>query len=222
MSKATAFYVRVSSAGQNLGSQLPELEAIAKSEDGEVRWFKDTATGKKMDRPGFNKMLEAIHAGKVGKVVVWRLDRLGRTAKGLTALFEDFTERKIDFVSVKDGVNLRTPAGRMVANVLASIAAFETEVRSERQVAGIYAVKADLEKGTATWRKGDRAGTPRTKYGSGRKPGTRVKVTEEVEKAIREMDAKGTPKAEIARVVKVSRVTVYAVLRSEMNGPAGD
>ena len=65
-----------------------------------------------------------------------RLDRLGRTTKGLTALFEDLVDRKINLVSLKDGLDLSTPAGRLMANVLASVAAYETEVRSERVCAG--------------------------------------------------------------------------------------
>ena len=54
-----------------------------------VRWYRDKFTGTTMDRPGFNRLLADVQAGKVARVVVWRLDRLGRTAKGLTALFED-------------------------------------------------------------------------------------------------------------------------------------
>ena len=68
------------------------------------------------------KLHSAIERGDVNRVVVWRLDRLGRTAAGLTRLFADLQERKIGLVSLKDGIDLSTPAGRMLANVLASIA----------------------------------------------------------------------------------------------------
>ena len=65
-----------------------------------------------MDRPGWGRLQAAIDAGEVSAVVVWRLDRLGRTAKGLTALFHDLREKKINLVSLRDGLDLaRPPAG---------------------------------------------------------------------------------------------------------------
>ena len=76
-------------------------------------------------------------------VVVWRLDRLGRTAKGLTALFEDLLGRGVDLVSLEDGLDLATPAGRLMANVLASVAQYETEVRADRVLAGQAVAKAN-------------------------------------------------------------------------------
>jgi len=66
--------------------------------------------------------MEAIQSGKVAKVVVWRLDRLGRTAKGLTALFEELAQKKVNLMSLRDGIDLHTAAGRLMANVLASVA----------------------------------------------------------------------------------------------------
>jgi len=74
--------------------------------------------GKTMVRPGWAKLETAIRQGKVSAVVVWRIDRLGRTAKGLTALFDDLRERKVNLVSLKDGLDLATAAGRLMANVL--------------------------------------------------------------------------------------------------------
>jgi DNA invertase Pin-like site-specific DNA recombinase len=127
--------------------------------------------------------------------VVWRLDRLRRTAKGLTALFEDLQNRKVNLVSLRDSLDLSTPAGRLMANVLASVAAYETEVRSERQMAGIAAAKA----------KGVKFGRP---------IGTKCsRVPIDKRKAIFEHKAAGWPIAAIARAVKVSRQTVYMVLR---------
>ena len=74
------------------------------------------------------------HRGRQGSQAgLLALDRLGRTAKGLTALFEDLVTRKVNLVSLKDGLDLSTPAGRLMANVLASVAAYETEVRSEQR-----------------------------------------------------------------------------------------
>lgn len=67
----------------------------------------------------------------VSRLVVWRLDRLGRTASGLTKLFDELQDRKVHFESVMDRIDSGTTAGRLIANVLASVAAYETEIRAE-------------------------------------------------------------------------------------------
>ena len=95
MAKHIAIYARVSSRRQDLRSQLPDLKRWAVAQEEPVVWYRDKATGKNMDRPGWAKLDAAIAAGRVSKLVCWRLDRLGRTAKGLTALFDDLRERKI-------------------------------------------------------------------------------------------------------------------------------
>jgi DNA invertase Pin-like site-specific DNA recombinase len=76
-----------------------------------VPWYKDTFTGKTLDGPAMTRLLADLRAGKVKSVVVWRLDRLGRTAKGLTALFDELVVLKVNFVSLRDGMDLGTPAG---------------------------------------------------------------------------------------------------------------
>lgn len=82
-----AVYVRVSSKKQDTRSQEPDLNRwVAAFADGNpVVWYRDKATGKNMDRPGWRQLEEDMRSGKVSKLVVWRLDRLGRTAAGLTA-----------------------------------------------------------------------------------------------------------------------------------------
>ena len=137
MTRAIAIYLRVSSRKQDTRSQEPDLERwVTAFADLPVKWFRDTMTGRTMDRPGWRKLEEAIHAGEIAKIVVWRLDRLGRTAAGLTALFEDLQRLGVGFESLKDRVDLSTAAGRLMANVLASVAAYENEVRGERIRAG--------------------------------------------------------------------------------------
>ena len=83
----TAVYVRVSTSQQTTRSQDPDLNRWLDAQDpdklGQVVWYRDTATGKNMDRPGWQKLQSAIHTGRVKRIVVWRLDRLGRTASGL-------------------------------------------------------------------------------------------------------------------------------------------
>jgi DNA invertase Pin-like site-specific DNA recombinase len=196
MQKQIAIYVRVSTRRQDTRSQEPELkrwiEAYADGRD--VKWYRDRATGKTMDRPGWKRLETGIDAGRVSKLVVWRLDRLGRTASGLAALFEKLTARKVGLVSVKDGLDLSTAAGRLIANVLASVAAYENEVRSERIVAGQAAARA--------------AG----KRWGGSKKGRRLTVTREQVTAINRLKREGTAVTAIARTTGLSRPTIYSVL----------
>ena len=136
MSKATAIYLRVSHRDQSHASQLPDLERWTEAHDGNVQWFKDKFTGKTMNRPGMDNLMEHLRAGKLERIVVWRLDRLGRTTRGLCQLFDELRERKVDLVSLKDGFSLDSPAGRLHARILASVAEYETELRAERVAAG--------------------------------------------------------------------------------------
>jgi DNA invertase Pin-like site-specific DNA recombinase len=176
-------------------------------------FYKDKFTGKSMSRPGWEKLWADACSGKIDKVVVWRLDRLGRTVSGLSQLFEEMQARKINLVSIRDGLSLLTPSGRLQAHILASVAVFELEIKTERQVEGILALKTALENGTAEWKRGPKKGQLRTEYGSGRKAGTKIKMTGEVQKAIRDMKEAGKSISEIARVLKMSRVTIYAALK---------
>jgi DNA invertase Pin-like site-specific DNA recombinase len=96
MSKHHAIYLRISARRQDTASQEPELKRWAESHEGGSRWYHDTSTGTSMDRPGFRRMMEDIELGRVNTLVVGRLDRLGRTAKGLTSLFEDLIHCKVN------------------------------------------------------------------------------------------------------------------------------
>ena len=157
-----------------------QLKRWAEAHGDAVTWFRDTFSGT-MEHPGWSKLSDAIGAGKIGKVVVWRLDRLGRTAKGLTALFEELAERKVNLISLRDGIDLHTSAGRLMANVLVSVAQFETELRAERVRAGQQAAR----------KRGVRWG--------GSKPGWRWKVTNDQAAAVAEMKKGGKKIAQIAR-----------------------
>jgi DNA invertase Pin-like site-specific DNA recombinase len=193
--KHVAIYCRVSKTrGQDVRSQKPDLERWAAAQDQPTKLYVDRFTGKTMDRPGWKTLEADIAAGKVSAVVCWRIDRLGRTAKGLTALFADLQERRVNLISLKDGLDLSTAAGRLLANMLASVAQFETEVRAERILAGQAAARAE------------------GKVWGGGKAGRRVRLSEEKETAIRQLHSQGKPIAEIARVVGLSRPTVYKAL----------
>jgi DNA invertase Pin-like site-specific DNA recombinase len=186
------YYSRVSTKAQDTASQDRELREHAHAQHDPVAFYSDTWTGKTMNRPGLERLLDDLRPGDT--LCCWRLDRLGRTAKGLVNLFDALAERRINFVSLKDGIDLTTPAGRLIANVLASVAAYETEVRAERVRAGHARARAE----------GKRWG--------GRKVGTRIKVSEEMEALILQMRQDGRGVAQIARLAQVSRPTVYAVL----------
>jgi DNA invertase Pin-like site-specific DNA recombinase len=194
--KHTAIYVRVSTSEQTHASQTPDLERWANTHNGPIVHYDDTASGRTMQRPGWQDLEANIRVGKVAQLVVWRLDRLGRTAAGLTALFDELRQRNINLVSIKDGLDLSTPAGMLMANVLASVAQFEAEVISERIKAGVAKAKADGKK----W--------------GGSKPGRR-KVSREQLQVIQQLNESGTPITRIAKAVGLSRPTIYDVLREK-------
>jgi DNA invertase Pin-like site-specific DNA recombinase len=194
MPKTTAIYVRVSHRDQSQASQLPDLERWAEAHDGAVEWFRDTFSGRTMDRPGMERLLAQLRAGRLCRIVVWRLDRLGRTTRGLCQLFEDLQEKTVDLVSLKDGFSLSSPAGRLHARILASVAEYETEIRAERVHAGQQVARG---KGK-TW--------------GGSEKGWRWKVSDEQVAAIVEMRAARIPIAKIARITGLSRPTIYRVI----------
>src|SRR5271168_724283 len=108
MSKHHAGCMHVSTKRQDTASQEPELKRWAQSHEGDSCWYHDSYTGTSMDRPGFRKLIKDMETGQVDTLVVWRLDRLGRTAKGLTSLFEDSIRWKVNLISLKDGLDLLT------------------------------------------------------------------------------------------------------------------
>lgn len=194
-----AIYARVSSRKQDLRSQEPDLKRWAETyADASVKWYKDKFTGKTMERPHWKRLEADLIAGKVSKIVVWRLDRLGRTAAGLTALFEDLQRRNIGFESLRDKVDLSTAAGRLMANVLASVAAYENEVRSER-------ILADQEVARAN---GKRWG--------GSQKGRHITVTAEQLQTIQRLKDEGEKIAAIARATGLSRPTIYRLLETDV------
>jgi DNA invertase Pin-like site-specific DNA recombinase len=178
----TAIYVRASSRSQDTTGQVPDLKRwVEARRDTTVRWYRDRFTGTTMERPGFTRLMQDVHLGKVNRVVVWRLDRLGCTTQRLTALFEDLRKRGVALESLKERLNLETPAGRVLFHVLASVAMFETELRSERIVVG----QAAAREAGKRW-----GGSPK---------GRRLKVTQEQEAAIRRMTKEGQGVTAVAR-----------------------
>jgi DNA invertase Pin-like site-specific DNA recombinase len=188
MSKHYAVYMRVGTRRQDRASQEPELQRWGDANGGETCWYHDTYTSTYMDRPVFRQLLRKMETGLVDTLVVWRLNRSGRTAKGLTDLTEDLVTRNVNLVSLKDGLDLSTAAGRLMANVLASVAAYEAEVRAERIRAGQVVARAA----------GKHLGRP-----AGIR--TPAKVTREQDTLVRRMRSQGEPIASIARATGLSR-----------------
>jgi DNA invertase Pin-like site-specific DNA recombinase len=201
----TAIYARCSSLSQDLRSQESDLKVWATQQEAtgvEIRWFTDRATGTNFNRPGWQALEADVNAGLVDRIVVWRLDRLGRTA-GKTIMLLDHLERKgVAFVSLRDGFDPSTPAGRLMRNLLVSFSQYETEVRSERQRAGIDAALEDVRAG-------------KRKSWGGRKAGTRISLTAEKERLCWSLKESGQTVTSIARTLQLSRKTVYQALRRQ-------
>ena len=189
--KQVAIYTRVSSKAQDVASQEPDLKRWADTQMRRLSGIATLSPARRWIAPAWNKLIADIAAGKVSTVVCWRIDRLGRTASGLTALFADLIARRVNLVSSKDGIDLNTAAGRLLANVLASVAAFETEVRAERVLAG----QAVARKNGKCW--------------GGSEKGRRLKVSDEQVKLIARMSGEGEKITAIARATGLSRPTIY-------------
>ncbi len=129
-------YARVSSDDQNLSLQKDELKALGCS-----IVFSDKASGVKSERKGLVKCLNTLEKGDT--LVVWRLDRLGRSMPHLVAVITDLKERGIHFKSIHDGVVDTTSAsGELIFNVFAALAQFERQLIRERTRAGLKAARA--------------------------------------------------------------------------------
>lgn len=189
-----AIYQRVSSSQQDMRSQESDLKTWAKGK--EVVWYADKATGTNFNREGWKRLENDISVGKIKELVVWRLDRLGRTAGETISLLDRLESLGVKFVSIKDNFDPSTTTGSLMRNILASFSAYETEVRKERQYAGIAAAKAQ----------GRRWG--------GRAKGTRISLTKEKEQLCKKMKNEGQKVAYIARSLGLSRKTVYVALKA--------
>lgn len=189
-----AIYVRVSSTSQNYKSQKPDLKKWIKANAGKskVTWYEDSFTGTSMQRPAFQQMTEDIEAGRIKTVVVWRLNRIGRNCAGMCAFFQYLCAKAVNLVSIMESFDLNTPHGKMIASILSSISEYSVEIQKEAQMAGIEAARNSPE--GITW---------------GGSVKGRVIIGKNKVSAIKKLHRNGTPIAEIARLLQVSRPTVY-------------
>src|SRR5437588_483761 len=125
-------YARVSTDDQDLSLQLDTLTAA-----GCEKIFRDTASGAKVERAGLRQALEYVRAGDT--LVVWRLDRLGRTLTQLIALMTELDERSVGFKSLTEQVDTTTSGGKLIFHIFGALAEFERTLIRERTMAGLQA-----------------------------------------------------------------------------------
>ena len=178
-------YARVSTGEQKLDLQLDALKAT-----GCKGWWSDTASGSLKERPELAKAIDYLRSGDT--LVVWRLDRLGRSVRHLIDLVGELEKRGIGLRSLQEGIDTTTPGGRLVFHVFSALAQFEREIIIERSRAGVAAARA----------RGRVGGRPATM--------TPAKLSK-----ARQLRERGElPLEEIAKVVGVSRSTLVRHLAS--------
>ncbi len=133
-------YSRVSTKDQNLNMQMDALKKA-----GCKNILSDVASGSKTDRPNLNKLLSELRKGDV--IIIWKLDRLGRSLKHLVELVELLNTKKVGLVSLNDPINTTTSHGKLIFNIFASLAEFERDIIRERTKAGLKAARARGRKG---------------------------------------------------------------------------
>ncbi len=140
-----ALYARVSTIDQTCENQLLELRRYCQARGWHVaREFLDTGiSGAKERRPALDELLALARRRRVDVVVCWRLDRLGRNLRHLVMLLEELRDLGVGFVSLGEGIDLGTPAGRLQLHILAALAEFERSRIQERVRAGLARVRAE-------------------------------------------------------------------------------
>ena len=172
-------YARVSTRDQNLNLQKDALEAV-----GCHKIYQDALSGARADRPGLTLALEVLRAGD--SLVVWKLDRLGRSLKQLISLVEDLEKKEIHFRSLTDNIDTSSPSGRFFFHVMASLAEMERELIMERTRAGLKAARD-----------------------SGRTGGRRRLMTDSKIEAAKKLLLNGVSAREVALNLGVSVPTLY-------------
>lgn len=186
-----AVYVRVSTSHQNDEAQYDELMALCERSDWEVvDVYREKVSGTKgtSERSELNRLLRDARLRRFAKVVVWSVDRLGRSMKNLVTVLSELKDLKINVFSFKQGIDTETSMGSMLFQFVGIFAEFENEMRKERQTIGIAKAKS----------KGVRFG---------KKPTPRSKIEE-----IKRLRGEGLAILKICKRVQVSPNTVYSAL----------
>ncbi len=136
--KQVAIYARVSTNDQDTAAQVTELVEYVQKRGWAYTVHSDRGqSGAKEKRPALDSLLVDCQRRRIDVVLVWSLDRLARSLRQLLDLLETFNRLGIDFVSLKQGIDTTSPAGRLTYQVLGAVAEFEREMLRERVKAGI-------------------------------------------------------------------------------------
>lgn len=181
-----AGYVRVSKKDQN-----PELQRRDLLAAGCEKIFEERISSRKEQRPELERAMEFCREGD--RLSVWKLDRLGRSIKELIELVNGLQERGVELRSLRESLDTKTPGGKLVFHVFASIAEFERDIIRERTMAGLEAARARGRKG-------------------GRKP---VMDQKKIALASKLMRDRETAITEVCEAVRVSRATIYRYLHPD-------
>jgi DNA invertase Pin-like site-specific DNA recombinase len=177
-------YARVSTHDQTLNLQKDALQKA-----GCTRIFTDTASGAKAERKGLEEALSYLRAGDT--LVVWRLDRLGRSLKDLIATMTALSERGIGFKSLTEQIDTTTSGGKLIFHIFGALAEFERNLIRERTQAGLTAAHA----------RGRKGGRPKALTGR------RLSIAQAL------YNNKQNSIAEICQTLKISRSTLYRSLK---------
>jgi DNA invertase Pin-like site-specific DNA recombinase len=151
-----AIYARVSTFDQEPENQLQELRRYVQARGWQAAEYVDKGvSGSKDSRPALDNLIKDAKRRRFDTLVVWRLDRLGRNLKHLVGLLDDLQTLGVAFVSLAEGIDATTPAGRLQMHILAAISEFERGRLRERVLAGLARAKAQ----------GVRLGRPRIRRG---------------------------------------------------------
>ncbi len=178
-------YARVSTEDQNPAMQLAALKKA-----GCKTVFKDEVTGAHVNRPALARCLKKLETGDT--LVVWKLDRLGRSLRDLITMLDDFRSKGIRFLSLTEAIDTETPTGRAMWQMIGVLAELERSLIVERTRAG---VKAAQKRGV--------------------KFGRKVKLTPDRLTHARKLIDQGNTPTEAAKLVGVSRATIYRALQRE-------
>jgi putative DNA-invertase from lambdoid prophage Rac len=137
-------YLRKSTADQRFDSQELQLREYCERRGWkDFQTFSDTAGGAKTDRAGLEKLMAAVRAGKVSRLIVYKLDRMGRSLTHLALILDELQRHGVALIATSQGIDTgnENPAGRLQLNVLMAVAQFEREIIRDRVNSGIAAAR---------------------------------------------------------------------------------
>ena len=147
MKSRVALYARVSTADQNVDTQLIELRAVAKQRGLEVIGeYVDHISGARAKRPGLDRMLLAVRHAKVDIVMVWAFDRMARSVRHFLEVVDELDHHHVQFVSLRENVDTSQPVGRMFITIVGAFAELERSLIRERVAAGMRRAKLEGRK----------------------------------------------------------------------------